>query len=130
MTTQRLTPRPPAIYAKWARDDDDACHRPFVAFEDLDHDGQPELVVRERTHNGTSYNGCVRHYYRIGQDLSLDPILAVEERSLQDVRTPDTWLVRRIRFVSRDSLVMTTVLQVPGQAEREVGELLLSKHPT
>ena len=128
--TQRVTPRPAAIFAKWARDDDDACHRPFVTFEDLDHDGHPELVVRERTHNGTSYNACVRHYYRIDSDLGLDPILAVEERSWQDVKTPNTWLGRRIQFVSRDSLVLATYLQLPGHPEREVGELLVSKHPT
>jgi len=129
-TKSRLTPAPVAIFAKWASDNDDACQRPFVTFEDLDHDGRPELVVRERTHNGTSYNACVRHYYQIGTDLSLWPILAVEERSLQDVSTANTWLLRRVRYISPDSLSIATFLSVPGQSDRQVGEVVVTKHPT
>jgi len=129
-TTHRLTASPVGIYSQFASDDGRICARPFVSFEDLDRDGQPELVVRERAHNGSSYNACVRHYYRIGRDLSLFPLLAVEERSLQDVPTEDTWLLRRVSFVSRDSLILTTYLSIPSQPKRKVGELLLSKHPT
>jgi hypothetical protein len=127
--TGRITPAPVAIFAKWASGDDAVCHRPFVSFEDLNGDGREELVVRERTHNGTSYNACVRHYYDIGSDFSLFPKLAVEERSLQDVRPDGTWLLRRVRPISPDSLVIATYLSVPGQKEREVGEVVLTKHP-
>jgi len=129
--THRLTPTPVEIYAKWAHDDDGVCERPFVTFEDLDHDGRKELVIRERTHNGTSYNACVRHYYRVGSDLSLFPMLAVEERSLQDfLGVNNAWLLRRVRFVSRDSLTVVTILSTPGHPERKVGEVLLSRHAT
>lgn len=128
--TNRLTPTPVAIYAKWARDEDEICQRPFVTFEDLDRDGQLELVVREVTHNGTSYNACVRHYYRVGRDLSLGDMFAVEERSLQDGPTAETWLLRRVRFLSPDSLLIATILSVPGQQERKIGEVVLTRHAT
>lgn len=129
--TAQISPDPVPIYAKWARDDDGVCERPFVSFDDLAHDGYTELVIRERTHNGTSYNACVRHYYSVGRDLSLNPMLAVEERSLIDLPGPeDNWVLRRINVISRDSLTVATFESLSGKPERKVGEVLLSRHPT
>jgi len=130
-TTNQVSPDPVAIYAKWAHDDDGVCERPYVSFEDLAHDGQTELVVRERSHNGTSYNACIRHYYTVGGHLTLNPLLAVEERSLIDLPGPeDNWVLRRVKVVSRDSLLVTTFESLAGKKEKQVGDVLLSRHPT
>ena len=131
--TGRVTARPQDTYGKWAGawgDSDDVIPKPYVTYEDLDHDGNVELVVRERAHNGTSYNASIRHYYRIDPNLDLWPMLAVEEKSYQDVRPEGTWLLRSVRFVSQDSLMLITNLKSPGHPEREVGELLLTKNQT
>lgn len=130
-TTSRTSPDPVAIYAKWARDDDHICERPYVSFEDLAHDGHTEVVIRERTHNGTSYNACVRHYYGVGGHLTLYPMLALEERSLIDLPGPENnWVLRRITLISKDSLTINTFESLSGKPERKVGEVLLSRHPT
>ena len=129
-TNGRITPAPVQVLNSWGEDDEVICRRPFVSFDDVDGDGKKELVVRERTHNGTSYNACVRHYFNIGSDLSLSPKLAIEERSYLDVG-PDRdeeWVVREVRRVSPDSLAITTYDSVVGRNRREVGEVLLTKH--
>jgi hypothetical protein len=128
--TARLTSRPASIYGKWAQDSGDILQRPFVTFEDLDHDAQLELVVRERSHNGTVYNAAVRHYYRIGSDLALFPMLALEEKSYQDVAPRDTWLTRTVRYVSLDTLLLAAFVTVPGAGPRKVGEVFLAKNKT
>jgi hypothetical protein len=123
-----LTGVPPATYGKWSVGDTDV-QRPLVAFEDLDHDGAPELAVREISHNGTEYNARVRHYYRIGRDLSLEPVLALEEESTLDQRPYPTTLIRRVRPIARDSLLVETLLRVPGVPDRTVGNFVLARGP-
>jgi hypothetical protein len=55
--------------------------KPFVDFNDLNLDGKPEIVFKERIHNGTELNAIVHHFLRVGSDLSLTPIFRLEKRS-------------------------------------------------
>jgi hypothetical protein len=126
----RLTGRPASIYGKWSRDSGGMLRRPFVTFGQGPDGGHPELVVQEQSHNGTVYNAAVRHYYGIEADLSLLPVLALEERSYQDVPPRDTWVTRTVQYVSPDTLVIATFLTVPGAGPQKVGEVFLKRNAT
>src|SRR5262249_36994855 len=64
---------PPTLWGKWTDIERDAIasgrerprclEKPLIAFDDLDRDGQPEIVIEEVVHNGTMYNGVVYHYF-------------------------------------------------------------------
>ena len=55
--------------------------KPFVDFNDLNLDGNPEIVFKERIHNGTELNAIVHHFLHVGSDPSLTPIFRLEKRS-------------------------------------------------
>lgn len=65
----------PVFFAGWMLDDEAGfepmyrlIRKPYTGFEDVDGDGQPELFVKERIHNGNLINGVVTHYYVIDRD--------------------------------------------------------------
>jgi len=125
-SSHSVTKAPPTTYGKWSIGDT-AVQRPLVSFVDLDHDGVPELAVRELSHNGTEYNARVRHFYRIGRDLSLEPVFALEEESTLDQPPYPTTLVRTARHIAGDSLLVETSLRVSGNPDRKVGTFLLAR---
>ena len=102
--------------------------KPFVSFDDLDQDGQPELVVEERVHNGTMYNAVVYHYFKINPDLSLLRLLALETR-LIDLFSEDKGgtIVRKITKLGPNRIKVVAMLQIPNQEPQNLGEVILSR---
>ncbi len=83
-----ITESPPFIFGKWMEAFGDAPMR-AISFEDIDGDGFPELVAKERVHNGTMYNAMLYRYYRIDAgSLALQQIF-VRETDLLDLWTED-----------------------------------------
>jgi hypothetical protein len=81
--TDEVTPRPICFSGRWmyGRWPAIPIKKPFVDFNDLNLDGSPEVVFKERIHNGTELNAIVHHFLHIGSDLSLTPIFRLEKRS-------------------------------------------------
>jgi len=129
-STGRVTPKPPSIYAKWMKaHDDDLIVKPLVSFDDVDLDGKQEVVVEERVHNGTVYNAIVYHYFRVGQDASLNPILAVETNAIDLLKAQEGWLlVREVRKLGPGQLKLETYSQLGDAASQraKLGEVILT----
>src|SRR5262249_16496457 len=124
-----VTERPPVVYAKWTKLIHGLLVRPLIAFEDVDRDGYPELVVQEHVHNGTMYNGVVYHYFHVGPSLSLRRILAVETRVV-DIHSLNEQgrIVRTVTANSPAELLLETWTQRSASAPREkVGEAILRR---
>jgi hypothetical protein len=81
--TNEVTPNPVCFSGRWMYGHWPAIpvKKPFVDFNDLNLDSNPEIVFKERIHNGTELNAIVHHFLRIGSDLSLALIFRLEERS-------------------------------------------------
>jgi hypothetical protein len=83
--TGALTKDPPKIDVKstqmfgWK---DPLLDKPLISFADLLQNHHRQIVVEERVHNGTMYNGVVHNYFDVGPDLSLARVLALEKRVL------------------------------------------------
>ncbi|MBN1417394.1 MAG: hypothetical protein JXP34_01380 [Planctomycetes bacterium] len=73
--------------------------RPRVAFEDIDLDGAPEIVVEEGNHFGTGANEVFAHYLRIAPDLSLIPLLRVRPREYDNLGSRRGHPRHRVRTV-------------------------------
>jgi hypothetical protein len=83
--TGATTEVPPRIGSKWPMlfgAQDELVRLPLVTTVDLFGDDRREVVFEERVHNGTIYNGTVYHYFAMGPDLKLTPLLARETRVL------------------------------------------------
>jgi len=128
--TNRITRNPVFIYGKWMEGDDwgSELRRPLLSFEDIYGDGELELIVEERVHNGTMYNAVVYHYYYASPDLALCPILAVETR-LFDVFT---WkmrgvITRAVRKLAKGEIRLEVTLdyQDPTPVHAELGSVIL-----
>jgi hypothetical protein len=126
--TKKATQHPPYIFAKWIGCCGLELHTPLLSFEDVDRDGQGEIVIQEQVHNGTMYNAVVYHYYHVSADLVLTPILAVETQLL-DLFTEDQGgiIIRTLQKVSKNQLRMDVFLDLPGSASKrhKLGEVVL-----
>ena len=108
-----VTERPPVVYAKWTKLIHGLLVRPLIAFEDVDRDGYPELVVQ----------------VHVGPSLSLRRILAVETRVV-DIHSLNEQgrIVRTVTANSPAELLLETWTQRSASAPREkVGEAILRR---
>lgn len=104
--THKATDKPISIYGKWldgfyADNDVALLERPFVSFTQIS--GKPVLKVEDYGHNGTLYNAALYRYFQMGDDLSLTPVLAVEERSLWpgDIYGFNGMITRKLEFTGQ-----------------------------
>ena len=129
--THRFTDKPASIYGKWLdgfygdKDGPQLLKSPFVEFKDVGK--ETFLVVEDYAHNGSVYNAAVYRYFRIGKDLSLKQILALEARAIWSFGDDDSagLLLRELKFIDAKSAVITTYLQPykVGSPRRLVGHV-------
>lgn len=124
--SKRCSKKPAYIYAKWM-DGDWGGHLtlPLIRFKDIDRDGEPEMVIQERVHNGTVYNAVLYHFYRINTDLNTTHIFAYET-DLFDFRSEDEndRINRQIIALGNGCIRVDVFVEKPGQktARKKVGE--------
>ena len=103
--------------------------RPYVKFEDINLDGNYEIVFKERIHNGTELNAIVHHFLHIDNDLSLVPIFRLEacsHYSYLDGRQPG-YLYRTIEKLNPNQ-IQINVSASTGQQEnknKKIGYVVL-----
>lgn len=129
----RVSPHPVCFSGRWMY----GCWpgvpigKPFVDFNDLNLDGNSEIVFKERIHNGTDLNAVVHHFIHINSDLRLIPVLRLEKYarnhffSMKDSR--DRFLIRSIEKISPGKINVRVSLSADPleQGEREVGWVVL-----
>jgi hypothetical protein len=124
--TDEVTPKPVCFSGRWmyGRWPAIPISKPFVDFNDLNLDGVPEVVFKERIHNGTCLNAIVHHFLHIDGDLSLIPIFHLEALSCgYDGRAG--YLIRTIEK-SEPNQVLVRVSANPLRAgEKKVGYVFL-----
>jgi hypothetical protein len=126
--TNTVTQSPPRIYGKWMQGGLWGAEllKPLISFDDLDQDGRPEIIVQERVHNGTMYNAAVYHYFKVGPDMSLHRILALETR-LIDLYTEDSGglIIRRVTKLAPNQVKLDTFLEAEHREPQLLGEVVL-----
>jgi hypothetical protein len=126
--TNAVTQSPPRIYGKWVQGGFWGAKvlEPLISFDDLDQDGSPEIIVPERVHNGTMYNADVYHYFKVGSDMSLHEILALETR-LIDLYIEDLGglIIRRVTKLAPNEVKLETFLEVEHRKPQKLGEVIL-----
>lgn len=112
--TGRLTKEPAYIYGKWldmffGDKDSSLLKRPFISFTKIN--GKESMIVEDYGHNGTMYNAAIYRYFRINNNLSLTPILAVERRAIWPSDKPYLQTVaRKLKFTGDKSAEIFTYL--------------------
>jgi hypothetical protein len=128
--TKKITQEPAYIFAKWMSlvSGDVELQLPLLSFDDVDGDGQKEILIRERVRNGTMYNAIVHHYYHLSADLALHHMLAVET-GLNDLFTEDQdgTINRTVQKIGRGQLRVVVDLEFAGRPSkrRNLGEFVL-----
>jgi len=132
--SNKLTKEPPCIYGRWTDvmnqggEDSRLMKRPYVFFDDLNLDKEPELVIEEQVHNGNLYNAAVYHYFHVGKDLSLTHLLALEARLIDPFSEKDSgMIVRKIKKLgpNRIKIVVSTESSTGANKSESIGEILL-----
>jgi hypothetical protein len=105
---------------------------PLVYLDDLNLDGNPEVVFKERIHNGTELNAIVHHFLHIGSDLSLLPVFRLEARSYHDhfMTGRPGYLIRTIEKQQSDRiLIRVSVSDDPfKEGKMKVGHVVLESN--
>ena len=105
--------------------------KPFVDFNDVNLDGDSEIVFKERIHNGTALNAVVHHFLHINSDLRLIPIFRLEKHSHNHFSSmrdgADRYLTRSIEKISpgRINVRVSFSADPLEQGAEEVGYTLL-----
>lgn len=129
--TDKVTEEPRCFYGRWmyGRWPWIPIGKPFVGFDDLNLDGNPEVVFKERIHNGTVLNAIVHHFLHIGGDLSLVPIFRLEARSSHDFFNEGRpgYLVRTIEKLKPNRILLSvTVSADPFESgSKKIGSVIL-----
>lgn len=103
--------------------------RPYVKFEDINLDGNVEIVFKERIHNGTELNAIVHHFLHIDDDLSLVPIFHMETcsyHSYLDGRQPG-YLYRTIEKLNPNQILINVSASTGPQGDKDpkIGSVIL-----
>ena len=87
--TGMATNNPPSLYGNYMENNEGDFQpearlltSPLISFEDINSDGKDEIKIKERVHDGTTYNAEIDHYYDIGDRMNLFQILSVESISI------------------------------------------------
>ncbi len=126
--TNAVTQNPPKINGKWRQGGSWGAMllKPLISFDDLDQDGSPEVIVQEKVHNGNMYNAAVYNYFKVGSDMSLHRILALETR-LIDLYTEDLGglIIRKVTKLAPNQVRLEAFLEVEHRKPEKLGEALL-----
>ncbi len=120
--TNEVTPKPVCFSGQWmyGRWSAIPIKKPFVDFNDLNLDGNPEVVFKERIHNGTALNAIVHHFLHIGSDLSLTPIFRLEALSCgYDGRAG--YLIRTIEKPEPNQILVRVSANRFKEGEKNIG---------
>jgi hypothetical protein len=124
--TDKVTPNPVCFSGRWMYGHWPAIpiKRPFVDFNDLNLDGSPEVVFKERIHNGTSLNAIVHHFLHIDSNLSLTVIFRLEALSCgYDGRAG--YLIRTVEKPEPNQIIVRVFAKPLGEGEKNVGYVFL-----
>ncbi len=130
-TTHAVTKNPLTVDSNWPQNfgaKDPLVRRPFVSFADLFHDGKHQIVFEERVHNGNMYNGVIYHYFSIGSDLSLIPLLE-RETQLLAFDGDQAVFVRELEWIAPNRLKLET-FRVSKSQRTSMGYVILESSPT
>ena len=80
-TRNQVTPAPPSIagYSACSHGQCELLEAPYVGFDDINQNGEEEIVFQRQAHNGT-FNAVQYLYYDIAPDLALTTIFVLETR--------------------------------------------------
>jgi hypothetical protein len=129
--TSGLTKDPPRIDVKstqmlgWK---DPLPHRPLISLAGLPRTQRRQIVVEERVHNGTMYNGVVYNYFDIGPDLSLTRVLAFEQRAYA-IGAQEGLIVRTLERTGPNQLRLESFLQPRAASPKrhDLGYVILER---
>ena len=128
--TGALTKAPPKVDVKstqmfgWK---DPLLDKPLISFADLPGNHRRQIVVEERVHNGTMYNGIVYNYFDVASDLSLTRVLALEKRVLAIGTDEERMIVRTLQPAGPNQLRLESFMQAQANPKdrRELGNVIL-----
>ena len=109
-TQSQVTPAPPSIvgYSVCGRDQCELLEAPYVSFDDINQNGEEEIVFQRQAHNGT-FNAVQYLYYDIAPDLSLTTIFVLETRVPHPSESTQIY-VRNIQKLQPNQLKIETYL--------------------
>jgi hypothetical protein len=127
--TGAVTRNPPKIDVKSTQmfgSKDPLLDKPLISFADLLQNHRRQIVVEERVHNGTMYNGVVYNYFDVGTDLSLTQVLALEKRVLA-IGAQEGLIVRSVERSGHNQLRLDSFLTPEGKPRerQELGYVIL-----
>jgi hypothetical protein len=113
--TDAVTPRPVRFSTRWMsrRKGWRLVKPPLVRFDDLDQDGQDEIVYQVRIHNGTMINAVAYHYLHVGHDTSLAEVFVRETRLVNlfaPAGDPHAFILRDIEKLGPGRIRLRTTL--------------------
>lgn len=108
---------------------DPLLEKPLISFADLPGNHRRQIVVEERVHNGTMYNGIVYNYFDVGSDLSLTRVLAFEKRVLAIGIDERRMIVRELQTAGSNQLRLESSMQAQDNPKdrRELGYVILER---
>ena len=90
-----ITKTLPSINGKWMENKeagfmkgDHLLTDPLFYFQDINHDGKKEIIIKERVHNGTAYNAVVNHIYSLDKQMNFNKIICIESRWIDPMNGP------------------------------------------
>jgi hypothetical protein len=127
--TGAITGHPPRVSAKWTQGSgwkDPLLAKPLISFADLFGNHHRQIVVEERVHNGTMYNGVVYNYFDVGPGLSLTRVLAFE-RQVLTIGPDEGRIARSLKRAGPNQLRLDSVLepQAKPRKRRALGYVIL-----
>lgn len=87
--TKITTTISPIINGKWMENQERGFSKnihflenPLIYFQDINHEGKKDIIVKERAHNGDVYNAEVDHVYSLDQKMNFNVLLCIESKYL------------------------------------------------
>ncbi|MEZ4884905.1 MAG: hypothetical protein R3E32_09285 [Chitinophagales bacterium] len=125
--TGKLSSNPFYINGKWMENNEAGfrfesrlLEEPLLYFKDINEDSKKEIVIKERVHNGTVYNGVIENYYSVDNDMNMNLSAAIETKYI-DLHYDDCLIIRdlekgviKVRLKCKDSEII------------DIGEVYLS----
>lgn len=109
-TQNQVTPAPPSIpgYPACRHGQCELLEAPYVSFDDINQDGEEEIVFQRQAHNGT-FNAVQYLYYNIVPDLTLTTIFALETRIPHPSKSTQIY-IRDVQKLKPNQLKVETYL--------------------
>ncbi|MGB3548689.1 MAG: hypothetical protein WBA17_17080 [Saprospiraceae bacterium] len=89
---------------------------PLYGAVDINNDGIQEIFVKERTHNGTTYNASLIRYFEILNDGKFNQILVHEDKTVHPI---ENCLIERI--IGKNYIVEVKSKCFDGRKPEDVG---------